>query len=187
MVVVFPGPEPVTRQQREMCIASGTEIKFYPKEIKDMDKRAILLVVACNGAGYYSPTVPLTDHQTNDWRKEALVKVLKVGLGYVHDIDQSISSEAEKAKLQVLDYELSESIKVFSSRKHQRKNVKDVDEIRKRKASKPLLSRPSTPKQILSQPGGSGQKEADANAAIEEDLISKGLWEYGQKTAMEGL
>ena len=53
IVVVSPGPEPVTRSQRMTMIDSGHELKLHPDDFQNFERQSYPVVIAWNGHNHF--------------------------------------------------------------------------------------------------------------------------------------
>ena len=112
IVVVSPGPEPVTRCQRMTMIDSGHELKLHPDDFQNFERQSYPIVIAWNGHNHFVPTCVMSDIQHNQWKLKELTILTEASLKVISDINPGKCTDAQRVHLEVLkdNMELSRTL-----------------------------------------------------------------------------
>ena len=112
IVVVSPGPEPVTRSQRMTMIDSGHELKLHPDDFQNFERQSYPIVIAWNGHNHFVATCVMSDMQHNQWKLKELTILTEASLKVITDINPVKCTDAQRVQLEVLkdNMELSRTL-----------------------------------------------------------------------------
>ena len=102
IVVVSPGPEPVTRSQRMTMIDSGHELKLHPDDFQNFERQSYPIVIAWNGHNHFVPACVMSDMQHNQWKLKELTILTEASLKVITDISPVKCTDAQRVHLEVL-------------------------------------------------------------------------------------
>ena len=115
VVVVSPGPEPVTRCQRMTMIDSWHELKLHQDDFKNFQKQSYPIVIAWNGHNHFVPTCVMSDIQHNQSKLRELIILSEACLQVRSDINPDKCTDAHRVHLEVLKDNMDLSRTLFAS------------------------------------------------------------------------
>lgn len=101
-MVLSPGPAPVTELQVTTMVESANEFQLHPKDVRDLGKKSIPIVLAYNGYCHYCPTKPLQPKEFTQTQIKSLGKLCNASLDVISNIDIEMLDKTNKSKISTL-------------------------------------------------------------------------------------